>query len=450
MIDSIKREKLRNYDAEWYQISEEKFQEYLIKSAVVAIVTYSGGTLLYSYILDKIESFELAFRLLPVVAMLTWFVFYKKKKVKAFSFGHVCYQSLFLSNSLLGAYIFPDFIVSKILLTNIPIILVPALFFTWTARETIINISLGLMVWFGLVSFWNIDSPELTRFFTSNLILAPIVAGTIFYSNHKYKSGLQLFAAYSELEKANKELSIKNEQIASQVVMLDESLRVQDKILSIISHDLKSPLGSLTQLFQIAKNQRDAISKEEFEDLLDSMLLTSTQMGNVLDGLLNWTMARNRKMHLKKERLNARTEISEIISLYTSTAEQKNIEIAFLETQDLYVFADKRAIHVIIRNLISNALKFTKSAGKISIHLRKNNSEVEIIVEDNGLGMTPKKLRELFTNPESTFGTENERGTGLGLALCKEIVELNDGKIRVESEVNVGSKFIVTIPSGAE
>ncbi|MDP4732151.1 MAG: sensor histidine kinase, partial [Flavobacteriales bacterium] len=99
---------------------------------------------------------------------------------------------------------------------------------------------------------------------------------------------------------------------------------------------------------------------------------------------------------------------------------------------------------------ISNALKFTKSAGKISIHLRKNNSEVEIIVEDNGLGMTPKKLRELFTNPESTFGTENERGTGLGLALCKEIVELNEGKIRVESEVNVGSKFIVTIPSGAE
>jgi signal transduction histidine kinase len=449
MIDSIKREKLHNYYAEWYQISEEKFQEYLIKSAVVAIVTYTGGTLLYSYILDKIESFELAFRLLPVVAMLTWFAFYKKKKVRAFSFGHVCYQSLFLSNALLAAYIFPDFMLSNIL-TNIPIILVPALFLTWTARETIINISLGLMVWFGLVSFWNIDSPELTRFFTSNLILAPIVAGTIFYSNHKYKSGLQLFAAYSELEKANIELSSKNEQIASQVVMLDESLRVQDKILSIIAHDLKSPLGSLTQLFHIAQRQKDALSQEEFSSLLDSMLGTSTQMGKVLDGLLNWTMARNRKMYIKKERLNVRTEILEVISLYTSTAEQKNIEIALLETPDLFVFADKRAIHVIIRNLISNALKFTKSAGKISIDLRRNEHDVDIIIEDNGLGMTPKKLSELFTNPKSTFGTENERGTGLGLALCKEIIELNEGKIRVESEINVGSKFIVTLPSWAE
>lgn len=443
----MKLETLNKYEGEYYRTSEERFKEHLMSSALVAILTYSGGTLLYSYILDRILPLEFVFRLLPVFVLFIWFVLHKKNKVQAFSFGHVIYQSLFLSNALLGACVFPDFMLT-VILTNIPIILVPALFLTWTGRETLINILIGLAVWLGVVSIWNFNSLELIKFFTSNLILIPIAAGTYFFSNHKYKSGLQLFAANSELEKVNADLNSKNQQIESQLALLDESLKVQDKILSIISHDLKSPLGTLTQLFHIAQRQQDALSKEEFTGLLDSMLVTSSQMGNVLDGLLNWTTARNRKMQIKKEPLNIRMEIAEVISLYQSTAGQKNININFAQTPDYIVVVDKRAFHVIIRNLLSNALKFTRQNGSINIDLQKVGDFIEIIVQDNGLGIAEKKLSQLFTNPESTFGTNNEKGTGLGLALCKEIIELNDGKIKVESEVNKGSKFIVTLASG--
>lgn len=445
----MRKEALDAYDAAWYRTSEEKFKEQLVTSAMVAGMTYSGGTLLYSFILDRILPLELVFRLFPLLAMLIWFFLYKKNLLRAFTFGHVCYQSLFLSNALLATYVFPDFMLS-VILTNIPIILVPALFLTWTGRETLVNLLIGILVWLGLVTFRNYDQPELVRFFTSNLILLPVAAGTYFFSNHKYRSGLQLFATYTELEKVNNDLQVKNEEIASQVIMLDESLKTQDKILSIISHDLKSPLGALTQLFNIAKRQKDALSKEEFIDLLDSMISTSTQMSSVLDGLLNWTMARNRKMPTKKEVLDARKEILEVIALYASTAEQKSISITLKDTPKLTVFVDKRAMQVVLRNLISNALKFTKQGGTITIGLQKDSDRIAVIVEDNGIGISEKKLSQLFINPESTFGTDNEKGTGLGLALCKEIIELNGGTIKVESELGKGSRFIIALASSED
>lgn len=433
------------YEAEWYQKSEDRFKELLITSAIVATVTYSGGTLLHSLILDRIESFELVYRLLPVATLLIWFLLYKRNKLRAFTFGHVCYQSLFVSNALLGAHVFPDFMLS-IILTNIPIILVPALFLTWSGKETLINLVIGLGFWLVWVTLWNFDHPELVRFFTSNLILLPIAAGTYYFSRQRYRSGFQLYVAYAELEKANKDLNEKNDQIALQMTMLDESLKVQDKILSIISHDLKSPLGSLTQLFTIAQQRSDAISKEEFTGLLDAMLLTSSQMANVLDGLLNWTMVRNRKLQIQLEVLDAYAEVADVMTLYTTTAEQKSITLKQTTSDDVAILADRRSLHVIIRNLISNAIKFTPKGGTITIDTQKAGEWVNVTVADTGVGIPPHKLKQLFIHPESTFGTNKERGTGLGLVLVKEIIELNQGKIKVESEINVGSRFIASFP----
>ncbi|MFM1932943.1 MAG: hypothetical protein RL226_2246 [Bacteroidota bacterium] len=433
------------YEAEWYQKSEDRFKELLITSAIVATVTYSGGTLLHSLILDRIESFELVYRLLPVATLLIWFLLYKRNKLRAFTFGHVCYQSLFVSNALLGAHVFPDFMLS-IILTNIPIILVPALFLTWSGKETLINLVIGLGFWLVWVTLWNFDHPELVRFFTSNLILLPIAAGTYYFSRQRYRSGFQLYVAYAELEKANKDLNEKNDQIALQMTMLDESLKVQDKILSIISHDLKSPLGSLTQLFTIAQQRSDAISKEEFTGLLDAMLLTSSQMANVLDGLLNWTMVRNRKLQIQLEVLDAYAEVADVMTLYTTTAEQKSITLKQTTSDDVAILADRRSLHVIIRNLISNAIKFTPKGGTITIDTEKAGEWVNVTVADTGVGIPPHKLKQLFIHPESTFGTNKERGTGLGLVLVKEIIELNQGKIKVESEINAGSRFIASFP----
>lgn len=449
MISSVEPEKSGMYKEEWHKKSEEKFQELIIISIVVALITYTGGTLLYSYILDVILPLELVFRLLPVFSMSVWFWLYKRNLVRAFSFGHLCYQSLFFSHALLTAYVFPGFIITNII-TCIPIILVPALFLTWSARQTLINIVLGLGLWLGIVFFWNMGSPEMAYFLTTNLMLVPIGLGTYFYSDYKYQFGLKLFTAYSEIEKVNFDLKLKNETIESQVVMLDESLRAQDKILSIISHDLKSPLATLNQLSQIAKDEQYDLTKEEFSEILEQILITSANMSTVLDGLLNWTLARNKKMYLKKEKLNATEEILEVIELFQSNARQKDIEINFINKSNLFLKADKRAFQVIVRNFVSNALKFTNSGGVITIDLRKISDHVEVIVEDNGVGISDDKLGRIFNNPESTFGTDNEIGTGLGLALCREIIELNDGEISVESEMDKGSRFKVILPSADE
>ncbi len=449
MIQSNEQERIREITKAWYQKSEQKFQEVLNIAALTALITYSGGTLFYTAILDEILPLELVFRLLPVATFLGWLVLYKRKVVRAFSFGHFCYQSLFISNTLLSAYVFPDFLLINIL-TNIPIILVPALFLTWKPRQTLINILLGLFVWLGGVCFWNWGSPAIPLFLTSNLILLPIAAGTYFYSDYKYCFSLKLFTAYSELENANVVLKAKNERIESQVVMLDESVRFQEKILSIISHDLKGPIGSVIQLLQLVNDQKKTLTVDEYSDMIEQILITSNHMSGVLDGLLNWTTARNGKMYVNQEKLNVHDEISEVIDLYALTASQKQIQISLFNTSPVFVQADKKAFQLIMRNLVSNALKFTRSGGVIQIHCRQIRDEVEVVVEDNGVGISAPKLSQLFTNPVSTFGTDQEKGTGLGLAFCKEVIELNQGKISVQSEINQGSKFTVTLKGAKE
>lgn len=152
----------------------------------------------------------------------------------------------------------------------------------------------------------------------------------------------------------------------------------------------------------------------------------------------------------KKAAWDARKEIMEVMTLYASTAEQKGINLSLEKTYDYPVFVDKRAMQVVLRNLISNALKFTKQGGSITIGLKTVSDRLHITIADNGIGISEKKLSQLFINPETTFGTNNEKGTWLGLALCKEIIELNGGTIKVESELGKGSRFIIALASSED
>ena len=121
-----------------------------------------------------------------------------------------------------------------------------------------------------------------------------------------------------------------------------------------------------------------------------------------------------------------------------------------INTSPVFVKADKEAFQLIMRNLVSNALKFTRLGGVIHIHLRQISDEVEVVVEDNGVGISANKLSQLFMNPAPTFGTDQEKNSGLWLAFCKEVIELNQGKISVRSEINQVSKFTVTLPWAKE
>jgi signal transduction histidine kinase len=141
-------------------------------------------------------------------------------------------------------------------------------------------------------------------------------------------------------------------------------------------------------------------------------------------------------------------ETSVVVDLLSTTAEDKNILLENSIQEDTFVYADVRAINSVLRNLISNSIKFTKSGGKVVIEAKKKHNEVEVSVSDSGIGINAENLAKLFRIDvsNSTIGTNNETGTGVGLILCKELIEKHGGKIWAESELGRGSKFIFTLP----
>ena len=163
---------------------------------------------------------------------------------------------------------------------------------------------------------------------------------------------------------------------------------------------------------------------------------------------MNWSRSQTKNIVLHPEKISINELINGNIILQKESAIDKKIELLYEINQDLFVFADKNTIDTVFRNLISNAIKFTNEGGRVKISASTNNEMVKIIVQDNGIGIPEETLNKLFKIDEkvSTTGTNNERGTGLGLILCKEFTELNNGRISVESKIGVGSHFIVELP----
>ncbi len=169
---------------------------------------------------------------------------------------------------------------------------------------------------------------------------------------------------------------------------------------------------------------------------------------NLLENLLDWSRSQTGTLKFKPEKFNVNHIIEENIELLESTAHNKNIQIYSEFDTEINAFADKNMARTIIRNLISNAIKYTKQGGYININSHSNKNFCEISISDNGIGISEKNISKIFKIDESfsTTGTEREKGTGLGLILCKEFVEKNRGKLWVKSEPDKGSTFTFTLP----
>ncbi|MCD4834708.1 MAG: hybrid sensor histidine kinase/response regulator [Bacteroidales bacterium] len=227
----------------------------------------------------------------------------------------------------------------------------------------------------------------------------------------------------------------------------------KDKFFSIIAHDLKSPFTALLGFSNLLLESHATIDDEERETYIKFINDGSIKTFKLLENLLTWAQSQSGRIEFTPEKINIETLINEIILLLTETAENKEIKLIANTDNSLFVNADKNMIDTVIRNLISNAIKFTPKGGDITIKshtITDNNNQkfAEISVKDSGVGIPPEIQSKLFKITEniSTKGTEEEAGTGLGLILCKEFVEKHGGKIWVESEVKKGSKFIFTIP----
>jgi len=226
----------------------------------------------------------------------------------------------------------------------------------------------------------------------------------------------------------------------------------KDRFISILSHDLRNPFNNLLGLSEVLIEDIRKLDIDEIETLANHINTAARKTFNLLEDILSWVRAQQGKIPYKAQILSFADICKNILETLNPTANAKNITINYSLPDGITVFADNDMLKTILRNLVSNAIKFTNNGGSINITAEQTQSDVIISVSDNGIGIEPDSLSKLFDISEvlTTKGTAGETGTGLGLLLCKEFVEKHGGKIWVESEVGKGSEFKFTLPNSVE
>lgn len=244
-------------------------------------------------------------------------------------------------------------------------------------------------------------------------------------------------------------LGLANSTIQSRAKELEELNANKDKLFSIISHDLKSPFAPLIGLCELLPFMVEQKNYDQALEAGEAILRSAKNVFNLLENLLDWATMQRDSTTFEPQALDLYNIVEQNITLLQEKAAEKSLQLLNkLETHPT-VYADEHLLDTVVRNLISNALKFTHSGGEITILADQQNHQVVVSVVDTGVGIPPEKIPTLFDVGEnrSTNGTAKERGTGLGLILCKEMVEKNGGQIWVKSQVDVGSTFTFTIPT---
>jgi two-component system sensor histidine kinase/response regulator len=241
---------------------------------------------------------------------------------------------------------------------------------------------------------------------------------------------------------AEEEITLKNE-------LLQTINAEKDKFFSIIAHDLKGPLSAFLGATQILSDEIHNMSLEDIREITINMKDSASNLYGLLENLLEWSRLKRGLMDFNPEILKVTRVIIQSIEVLKESARKKNITINFSIPEDFEIFADLHMLETVIRNLVSNAIKFTPVHGEMIISAdKKPDQTIEINVIDSGIGMSPELRGRLFHISEKTSrqGTEGEPSTGLGLLLCKEFIERHNGKMRVTSEQGKGSTFTIIIP----
>jgi len=285
------------------------------------------------------------------------------------------------------------------------------------------------------------------------ILMTSLALAVLLYFMQKRKANKLLTLQKKQIEETNEELIKQNEEIQTFAYDLEKANKTKDKFFSIIAHDLKGPFSVVLGFSDILLENHKEYDDLERETYIRYIKDSSDKTYKLLENLLTWAKSQTGRIEFTPEKINIEELITDIILLLEEPAKNKEIKLISNTENNLTVNVDENMINTIIRNLVSNAIKFTPKGGNITIKSHTTTDEnsqqfVEIIVKDSGIGIPPEVQSELFkiSTNISTKGTDNEDGTGLGLILCKEFVEKHGGEIWVESEVGKGSEFIFTIP----
>ena len=220
----------------------------------------------------------------------------------------------------------------------------------------------------------------------------------------------------------------------------------KNKLLSLIAHDLKNPIYTIKLLLDVILQEN--LTENRKQEILESVSTSAGQTYSLLENLLSWANAQRNKVNYDPETFFISEIVEENICLVKLNAESKSITINSTIEQNVSVYADKNMVSTVIRNLISNALKFTLNSGEINISANVKKENIHISIQDSGVGISKKNLKKILNDKTqlTTVGTMKEIGSGIGLQLCRDFVEKNNGEISVESEEGVGSTFSFSIP----
>lgn len=255
---------------------------------------------------------------------------------------------------------------------------------------------------------------------------------------------VKIFGTVQDITK----IKLLSEEINSKNAALEKHITAQNQFISILGHDLKNPFHSLLGFSELLINNMDKYDKEKIEIQLKIIHQIVNRTYHLLTDLLLWSKAQSNSIPFEPEIFSFNEVCTEILELQREIAKEKHIVISLLNDINIELKADKNMFKTIIRNLISNAIKFTHPNGYINISAAKTPNGIAITVSDNGVGIEKERMAKLwqFSKNYSTRGTIGEQGTGFGLILCKEFVEKHQGKIWVESELGKGSEFKITLP----
>jgi signal transduction histidine kinase len=303
-----------------------------------------------------------------------------------------------------------------------------------------------------------------------SIVLILFIAILVIYSFFMMKDHIlskmnELKHAYAQIERSESEMRIKNEALDNEMeqvniashVISQNSLKIQelnetkDRFFSIIAHDLRAPLALLVSYSALIRRKMETKDYTDMDVCVENMYESSVNVNQLLNNLLTWANLQSTHVQTHPSPFSIVALIDSQIALYTKISAEKNILVKFRHEEDVLVNADKNQIELVIRNLISNAVKFTPKYGSVDISVERlpvDLQKVRITVSDTGVGLTTDQKRKLFnlSEKQSTRGTEGEVGTGLGLILCRDFLAKNNGTIAVESILGRGATFTVELP----
>ncbi|MDF1551002.1 MAG: PAS domain S-box protein, partial [Bacteroidales bacterium] len=288
----------------------------------------------------------------------------------------------------------------------------------------------------------NLQKPELFNNIVDSEILAP-------YSNHPinlqsivFPITFNNFTLFCSVYRDTTEVK----QFEKQLIKLNAD---KDRFISILAHDLRSPFNSILGFLSLLSENIHQYDIDKIKTQIDLINKTAINTFNLLEDLLSWARLQSGKFLFKPKKQVLKDIYNDIIESLNSNAQAKNISISYFENESIVIFADTDMLKTVLRNLISNAVKFTNKGGKVEVRAIQNCASINVSIADNGIGMGTEISSKLFDTSQmiTTKGVANETGTGLGLLLCKEFIEKHEGKIWVESQPGEGSTFTFTIPN---